>query len=90
VNGTAGQLLDLSVGGCQVQSMMPLKPNQAVKMLMSAEPKPINCNGKIVWAKLEAASPSRPAGYRAGVQFLRPDESAIEAFIASQDATLLV
>jgi hypothetical protein len=66
-----------------------LKPNQTVKVLLPAEPKPLTCPGKIVWAKLEAPALGRPAGYRAGVQFTRPDESAIEAFIAKQPASAL-
>jgi hypothetical protein len=50
-------------------------------------PKPISCSGKIVWAKLEAPALGRPAGYRAGVQFAKPDQSAIDAFIVSHRAT---
>jgi hypothetical protein len=89
VNGNPSQLCDLSVGGCQVLSLTPLKPNQAIKVLLPAEPKPTMCTGKIVWAKLEAPALGRPAGYRAGVQFTRPDEAAIEAFIARQPASVL-
>src|SRR5439155_20360863 len=89
VNGTPSQLCDLSVGGCQVLSLTALKPNQTVKVLLPAEPKPISCTGKIVWAKLEAPALGRPAGYRAGVQFARADESAIESFLAKHHATVV-
>jgi hypothetical protein len=87
VNGTPGQLCDLSVGGCQVLSQAALKPNQTVKVTLPTMPKPISCSGKIVWAKLEAPALGRPAGYRAGVQFAKPDQSAIDAFIVSHRAT---
>jgi len=83
VNGTASQLCDLSVGGCQVLSQTALKPNQTVKVTLPGAPKAISCSGKIVWAKLEAPALGRPAGYRAGVQFAKPDHAAIEAFIAN-------
>jgi hypothetical protein len=90
VNGTASQLCDLSVGGCQVLSQAALKPNQTVKVTLPTVPKPISCSGKIVWAKLEAPALGRPAGYRAGVQFSKPDQSAIDAFIISHRATVNV
>ena len=89
VNAAASQLCDLSVGGCQLLSATPLKPNQTVKVLLPFQPKPIVCAGKIVWAKLEAPALGRSAGYRAGVQFSRVDESAVEAFIAHQGAAEL-
>jgi hypothetical protein len=90
VNGTASQLCDLSVGGCQVLSQAALKPNQTVKVTLPTLPNPISCSGKIVWAKLEAPALGRPAGYRAGVQFSKPDQSAIDAFIVSHRATVNV
>src|SRR5262249_18130492 len=77
INGTPGQLTDLSVGGCQVLSPNALKPNQTVKVTLPTSPRPLNCGGKIVWAKLEAPALGRPAGYRAGVQFTKPDQAAV-------------
>jgi hypothetical protein len=73
-----------------VLSQGALKPNQTVKVTIPAAPKPISCGGKIVWAKLEAPALGRPAGYRAGVQFSKPDHSAIEAFINSHRTTAAV
>jgi hypothetical protein len=90
VNGTPSQLCDISVGGCQVLSQAALKPNQTVKVTLPTAPKPISCSGKIVWAKLEAPALGRPAGYRAGVQFSKPDQAAIETFITSHRATATV
>jgi len=90
INGTPGQLCDLSAGGCQVLSPNALKPNQVVKVTLPSGPKPLSCSGKIIWAKLEAPALGRPAGYRAGVQFTKPDQAAIDAFIISHRATALV
>src|SRR6185369_3315544 len=63
INGTASQLCDLSIGGCQVLSQTALKPNQTVKVTIPGMPKAIACSGKIVWAKLEAPALGKPAGY---------------------------
>ena len=56
-------------------------------MTLPADPKPCVCTGKVVWAKLEAPSKGRPSGYRAGIQFSRADEDAIEAFIILHGVT---
>jgi chromosome segregation ATPase len=87
INGGPGVLVNLSVGGCQVLSASPLKPNQSLKVVMPSEPKPLSCSGKVAWAKLEAPANGRPGGYRAGIQFTRADEPAIEAFILRHGGT---
>jgi hypothetical protein len=87
VSGKTAALYDLSAGGCQILSTVPLRPKQPVKITLRAEPAALVCTGTVVWANLEAPGPSRPGGYRAGVQFSRPDEAAIEAFIVSKGAT---
>jgi hypothetical protein len=38
----------------------------------------------VMWAQLEPSSAGRRVGYRAGVKFTRPDEIAIQEFIAGQ------
>ena len=89
INGEAGLLYDLSVAGCQFVSPAAVKPNQVVKLLLPSTPKPIGCSGKIVWARLEPPATGRLFGYRAGVRFTKPDQSAIEAFLAEHSATAL-
>ena len=88
INGESGLLYDLSVAGCQFVSSAAVKPNQVVKLLLPFAPKPIAYNGKIMWARLEPPSSGRLFGYRAGVRFTKPNQSAIEAFLAEHsDAT---
>jgi hypothetical protein len=82
LNGEPGSLVDLSVAGCQVVSRASVKPNQVLKVVLPSSAPPVVCSGKVVWARLEPSAGGRPAGYRAGVQFTKPDESAIAAFIA--------
>jgi hypothetical protein len=87
INGESGLLYDLSVAGCQFVSPAAVKPNQVVKLLLPFEPKPIPCSGKIMWARLEPPSTGRLFGYRAGVGFTKPDQSAIEAFLSKHPST---
>ena len=42
------------------------------------------------WESYEEPALGRPAGYRAGVQFTKPDQAAIDAFIISHRATVNV
>jgi hypothetical protein len=84
INGEPGLLFDLSVAGCQVMSWSMLKPNHVLKVLLPTAPKPLGCAGKVMWARLEQTKSGRPFGYRAGLQFIKPDTAAIEAFLAGQ------
>jgi len=88
VNGSAGRLFDLSIGGCQILSPSPLKPNQVVKVSLPDSKTAIACTGKVVWARLEPARAGRPLGYRAGLSFTKRDEAAIEAFMVRHGAKL--
>jgi hypothetical protein len=83
INGNAGTLCDISVAGCQLLSPTALKPNQAVKVVLPTEPKPLSCSGKIVWATLEPPALGRPARYRVGIQFQKANETALEKFIGA-------
>ena len=81
-NGESALLVDLSGTGCQLLSRGPLKPNQTIKVLLPSEATPVACAGTVVWAHLEEPMGGRHLTYRAGVQFTRPDDEAIEAFAA--------
>jgi hypothetical protein len=83
VDGGPAVLVDLSATGAQLLSPTALKPNRAVKLTLPVDGNPVLCKGKIVWARLEPASKSRPLAYRAGVCFTTADEAAVEAFLAS-------
>ena len=83
VDGGPAVLVDLSTTGAQLLSPTALKPNRAVKLTLPVDGNPVLCKGKVVWARLEPASKSRPLAYRAGVCFTAADEAAVEAFLAS-------
>jgi hypothetical protein len=83
VNGEPGLLFDVSVTGCQLQSKAMLKPSQGIRLVLTSGSTRIALKGKVAWARLELAVAGRPLGYRAGVEFTKPDTAAIEAFVAS-------
>jgi hypothetical protein len=78
-----GLLVDLSVAGCQVVSTSSVRPNQVVKVSLPTGDTSLVCTGKVMWARFEPRAAGGSLGYRAGVQFTKPDQPAIEAFIAT-------
>ena len=86
IDGAAGELIDLSVGGrrcCRPKQEV----NRVAKITLTSDKTILACKGKIVWAWLEPHSQRRALRYRAGVLFTEVDEAAIEAFIARHAAT---
>ena len=86
IDGAAGELVDLSVGGAQV--LCPRKPeaNHVAAVSLLAGESSLDCRGKIVWAWLEPHSQRRALRYRAGIMFTEVDEAAIDAFISRHAA----
>jgi len=78
VDGNAATLVDLSGVGAQVISSAALKPNQRIRLALTDDAASVRLGGSVVWASFEI-SKNGPR-YRAGVQFVKPDVSAIEAF----------
>ena len=83
INGDVGLLVDLSVAGCQLVSTSSVRPNQVVKVTLPTGDSALVCTGKVMWARFEPRAAGGSLGYRAGVQFTKPDQSAIDAFIAT-------
>ena len=78
VDGNAATLVDLSTVGAQVIASAALKPNQRVRLALNDNDGNIRLTGSVAWASFEITK-SGPR-YRAGIQFVKPDEPAIEAF----------
>ncbi|MBY0496549.1 MAG: PilZ domain-containing protein [Cyanobacteria bacterium] len=78
VNGEAGQLIDLSVSGAQVQSAMRLRPLKLARLVLPDATGDLRLQGTVAWA---IAVPSGGAiQYRAGVEFVNPDKRMLTAF----------
>ena len=79
VDGKPAALINLSLVGAQVVSPTILKPNQRVRFLMPDKPKPLRIGSVIAWASFEL--PKAGPRYRAGVEFLDPDQAAVQKVI---------
>jgi hypothetical protein len=79
VDGKPAALINLSLVGAQVVSPTILKPNQRVRFMMPDKPKPVRIGSVIAWAAFEL--PKAGPRYRAGVEFLDPDQAAVQKVI---------
>jgi hypothetical protein len=81
VDSSVGLLVDLSIRGAQVLSPKPMRPNHTVRVILRREEGALPCNGRIVWAVLEAPRATGTHRYRAGVQFTQVDARAVHTFL---------
>jgi hypothetical protein len=79
VDGTQASLVDLSVIGAQVVSPIVLKPNQRVRMSLQDHEGTVRFNASVAWASFEIPPNSGPR-YRAGLEFIDADGTAIDAY----------
>ncbi len=78
VDGSPATLLDLSTLGAQVLATTALKPNQRVRLALTDDAGVLRITGSVAWASFEISKGG--ARYRAGIEFVKPDETAIDAF----------
>jgi len=84
IDGNAATLVDLSVIGAQVLSPTSLRPNQRVRVTLPNRPKTLRISGVIAWASFEI--PKGGVRYRAGIEFLDADPTALTRFIDANQA----
>ena len=80
LDGNPANVVDLSVVGAQVLSATILRPNQRVRISVPTEEFMMRFRGAIAWAKFELPEPSEPPRYRAGVEFVDADATAMDDF----------
>jgi hypothetical protein len=80
VNGEHSHLIDLSVTGAQVLVPMRLRPTQAVRLTLTDESTETRCHGTVMWSVIVPVGAT--VQYRAGVEFIDPDTTRLEAFCA--------
>ena len=85
VDGNPATLLDLSTCGAQVISPTILRPNQRVRMALTDQGGVLRFNATIAWAAFEIPPQIGPQ-YRAGIDFVDAEPSAIDAFCARHRA----
>jgi PilZ domain len=85
VDGTQASLVDLSIIGAQVVSAIVLKPNQRVRMSLQDQNGAVRFNATVAWASFEIPPNSGPR-YRAGLEFIDADATAVDAFCSRHKA----
>jgi PilZ domain len=81
VDGSLGELVDLSVGGAQAVLRQLVKPNQLVQLILPTIEGQITCRGRIAWVLYERSGTSLSV-YRTGMKFSDVNVAAIETFMA--------
>ena len=80
IEGNAAQLINMSAVGVQVVSATILKPNQRVRLSLTAQPGAARITSVVAWASFELHQ--GVARYRAGIEFLeKADQAAVAKFI---------
>ena len=85
VDGNQVTLVDLSIVGAQVLAASALKPNQRVRVALFDPAGSVRFNAAVAWARFEIPTGSGPR-YRAGLEFVDADASAVDAFCARHKA----
>jgi hypothetical protein len=84
INGEAGQLIDLSVSGAQIQSGTRLRPLKLVRLVLPEGSNDLKIQGTVAWAI--AVPTAGTIQYRAGVEFVNPDKKKLAAFCQTHGA----
>jgi len=85
INGEAAQLIDLSISGAQVQAASRLRPMKVVRFVLPDDSSDLRFQGTVAWA---IAVPSGGAiQYRAGVEFVNPDQKQLATFCEKHGGT---
>jgi CheY-like chemotaxis protein len=82
VDGNPTNVVDLSTVGAQVLSSAILRPNQKVRLSIPNDDFVMRFRGAVAWAKFELPKPNDPPRYRAGIDFVDADATAVDAFCA--------
>ena len=80
LDGNPANVVDLSTCGAQVLSSTILRPNQKVRVSIPNDDFVMRFRGAVAWAKFELPDAASPPRYRAGVEFIDADATAVDAF----------
>ena len=80
LDGNAAAVIDMSVIGAQVISATILRPNQRVRISVPTDDFMMRFRGAVAWAKFELPKPAEPPRYRAGIEFLDADSTAMDEY----------
>ena len=86
VDAVKATLIDLSRIGAQLMTTLQLKPGQKVRVTLDDRTGNVQLNAAVVWASFEIP-PTGVSRYRAGLEFVEADGTALDTFIARHKAT---
>jgi len=78
INGDAGELIDLSVSGAQLQTAARLRPLKVSRLVLPDATGDIRVQGTVAWAIAVPSGGSMQ--YRAGIEFVNPDTKQLTMF----------
>ena len=87
IEGESAQLVDLSVGGAQVLTQVPLELNREAAVSLVSDEIPVSGRAKVMWTRADPQSKGRALRYRAGIAFTDVDPAAVEAYIIRYSST---
>lgn len=85
IDASAGTIIDLSTIGAMVVCTAGMKPLQELKITLTSNTGNIKFTAKVAWASFEIPPNSGPR-YRAGIEFVDADPSAVDTFIQGHKA----
>lgn len=85
IDASAGSIIDLSTIGAQIVCTATLRPQQELKIVLTGASGNVKFTAKVAWASFEIPPNSGPR-YRAGIEFVDADASAVDAFIQGHKA----
>jgi hypothetical protein len=80
IDGKAAVLVDLSTVGAQVVAPSALKPNQEIAMALPGTDGVVRFGAKVAWTSF-VLTPEGAPRYRAGIDFVDADATAVGAFL---------
>jgi CheY-like chemotaxis protein len=78
VDGVNAPLVDLSIVGAQVISMIALRPNARVRVTLNDDQDAVRIAAVVAWARFEIPEETGEPRYRAGLEFVDAEAKAIE------------
>ena len=84
LDGTAVDVVDLSVTGAQVLAPLLLVPGQTVQVMFRDQRRAMQCTAAIVWGAVEDANEARGITYRAGLDFRDGDRDFLAQLCAGR------
>ncbi|MCA1561663.1 MAG: PilZ domain-containing protein [Acidobacteria bacterium] len=80
LDGNPATIVDLSTVGAQVISSTILRPNQKLRVSIPNDDFVMRFRGAVAWAKFELPNPTAPPRYRAGIEFIDADATAVDDY----------